>query len=328
MTCSYDLTPSGLPPCLIFTHNVYKDLHSFLNFDGVFNQKDELLTNEINCISFDKLTKVITIDQDQCISCGSCAFSCPGEKINFTKDIKAIPSCSNFRGHSDLELNNIKENIINFSNNFLNSFNKEYKSFEKFTGIKETKNIAVWGGNVAKYLFGDDAKIGLEIPLTIEGRNRNGRLDICILSKKTLIVIEAKIGLKKLLNEGRYQAQILAYDEELQRLDLMGKMNISSIRLLLIGDDEKTLLPQTNDLCTSKVGNLSNIFYRSILEHNIKFISARGLLSLAMSKFSNSSTNLDETFIKIFKDHNTLGLISNTLIKRHGDNIYLESLNL
>jgi ferredoxin len=328
VTCSYQLTPVGLPPCLVFTHKIYKNLPIFLGDEAPTKSKDELLSNEINCISYDKALNAISINQDQCLSCGACAFSCPGGKINFVDGLKAVPSCSSFRGHSKVELAEVKERLINFNENSLDSFNTNYKSFEKYTGIKETTNISVWGGNAVRYLFGEDAKIGLEIPLTIGGRDRNGRLDICVLSKNTLIVIEAKIGLKKLIAEGRYEAQILAYDEELTGLNLEEKYKFSSIKLLLIGDDETDLLPQDHEYCSSRVGNLSQIFYKSILKHGIQFISARGLLSLTMSKFIDPNSSANQIFINAFKDSNTVGLLSNTLIKRRGDEVYLESLEL
>lgn len=328
MTCTYQPTPVGLPPCLVFTHKAYKNLPIFLSNDASVKSKDELLSNEINCISFNKSLNQININEDHCISCGSCAFSCPGGKINFKDGLKAFPSCSSFSGHSDKELEEIKDHLISFNEDSLESFNPKYKSFEKYTGIKETTNISVWGGNAVRYLFGDDAKVGLEIPLTIGGRDRNGRLDICVLYEKTLIVMEAKIGLKKLMAEGRYEAQILAYEEELLGLKLDEVQKISSIKLLLVGDDEKDLLPQDHELCTSKVGNLSQIFYKSILKHDIQFISARGLLSLAMSKFINPNSSANRIFIDVFKDPNTVGLLSNTVVKRKGDKVYLESLNL
>ena len=252
----------------------------------------------------------------------------PRWKINFSGGLKAVPSCSSFSGHSKIELAEIQTHLINFSENSLDSFNAKYKSFEKYTGIQETANISVWGGNTARYLFGINEKIGLEIPLTIEGRDRNGRLDICVLAQDTLIVMEAKIGLKKLMAEGRYESQILAYNEELSGLELKSKYKVSSIKLLLIGDDEKDLLPQDHELCSSKVGNLSQNFYQSILKHNIQFISARGLLSLAMAKFANQNHSADKIFLNAFKDPNTVGLLSNTLIKKRGDEVYLESLNL
>lgn len=109
---------------------------------------------------------------------------------------------------------------------------------------------------------------------------------------------------------------------------LEGKYKFSSIKLLLIGDNENDLLPQDHELCSSRVGNLSNNFYKSILKHKIQFISARGLLSLAMAKFTKPNKSIDKIFLNAFKDKNTIGLLSNTLIKRRGDEVYLESLNL
>lgn len=328
MTCAYQLTPSGLPPCLIFTHKTYKNLSKFLDSNDAGKDKDELLSNEIDCISYSKKLNTVSINQDQCITCGSCVFSCPGGLINFTDELKAYSSCSGYKGRSRKELINIQDNLINFSGNNLDSLNSRYKSFEKFTGVKETTNISVWSGNVAKYVFGNQARIGLEIPLTIDGRDRNGRLDVCVLTKDALIVMEAKIGLKKLMAEGRYEAQILAYEEELSGLKLKENFAVESIKLLLVGDDEKDLLPQDHDLCTSKVGNLSGLFYKSILTHRIQFISARGLLAFAMSKLISPEKNVDRFFIDTFIDPNTVGVLSNTVIKRDGDRIYMKPLNL
>jgi len=328
VTCVYQLTPSGLPPCLLFTHKTYKNLSKFLNGNDAGKDKDELLSNEINCISYSKKFNSISINQDQCITCGSCAFSCPGGLINFTDELKADSSCSEYKERSKNELISIQNQLINFSGNNLDSLNSRFKSFEKYTGIKETTNISVWSGNVAKYIFGDNARVGLEIPLTIGGRDRNGRLDVCVLSSGALIVMEAKIGLKKLMAEGRYEAQILAYEEELSGLKLKEDYSVDPIKLLLVGDDEKDMLPQDHDLCSSKVGNLSNLFYKSILTHRIQFISARGLLAFAMSKLISPKKKVDRIFIETFRDLNTVGVLSNTVIKRDGDRVYLEPLNL
>jgi hypothetical protein len=253
--------------------------------------------------------------------------SCPGGLINFTDTLKATPSCSNFAGLSDPELTLIRDKLVNFTGETLDSCNNKYLSFEKYTGINETKNISVWGGSIAKYIFGGSAKLGLEIPLRINGRDRNGRLDICVLSPSALVVIEAKVSLRKLMAEGRYEAQILAYDEELATLNLENAYKVASIRLLLIGDNETDLLPQEHDLCSSKVGNMSQNFYKSIIKNGIKFISARGLLSLAMSKFINPNFLADEYFIDAFNDPNTIGLLSNTLVKKNGNNIVLEPIS-
>jgi ferredoxin len=328
MTCSYQSTNAGLPPCLVFTHKNYKDLKNFLSDEISQINKSVLITNEINCISYDKSLNSIDINQDQCLSCGSCAFGCPGSKINFTAELKAIPSCSDFSGHSNKELIAIHDRLINLTEDVLDSCNSKYKSFEKFTGVKETTNISLWAGSTARYLFGNDAKIGLEIPLSIGGRDRNGRLDICVLTKSNLIIMEAKTGLKKMVAEGRFVAQILAYDEEISGLELEKRNRISSIKLLLIGDNENDLLPQTHEFCTSKVGNLSDTFYKAILTHGIQFISARGLLALAMSKLISPNNSIDNFFINAFKDQNTVGLLSNTLIKKNGHKIFQEPLSL
>jgi NAD-dependent dihydropyrimidine dehydrogenase PreA subunit len=329
MTCSYELTSFQLPPCLIFTHQVYKNLPVFINKTESIKFKNELLTKSIDCIAFDMSTKSITINEDQCISCGACAFSCPGSRINFDNDLKAIPSCSTFNQHRKSEKKQIKEKLIDLSEETLDSPNSSsYKSFEAFTAVNETKNISIWAANTLKYLFDIDKKMGLEIPLTIAERDRNGRLDICLLSDDVLIVVEAKVGLKKMIAEDRYISQILAYDEEISRLDIVQKYGKIAIKLLLIGDNEKDLLPPDHALCSSKVGNLSKTFYESILKYQIQFISARGLLSLAMAKLTNPTRLIDKIFIDTFKDPNTVGILSNTLIKRNGNEIYLKSLNL
>jgi ferredoxin len=327
MSCLYQPV-SGFPPCLTFSYQTYKNLQNFLDSPDMGKRREVLLTEDIDCITYTKTTNSISVDTNQCISCGLCAFNCPGEKINFSDEIKALPSCSGFKGHSKNELDSIKAAFLTLNELTLDSFNTKFNSFEKYTGVNETRNISIWAASVLKYVFGVDSKVGLEIPLTIDGRDRNGRLDICLMSKNHLIVMESKIGLKKLLAEGRYESQILAYDEEITSLKIKERYQVDSIKLLLIGDNEKDLLPANHDLCNSKVGNLSDIFYQSILSRNIQFISARGLLALAISKFYNTHMSIGDLLVKSFKDRNTIGLLSNTLIKRNGDEVYLQSLNL
>ena len=313
--CQYDLIDGDYPPCTIFSHTKYKNINTFLSNEESTQSKRESLPLQLDCIKFDKKNESMNILSSNCIGCTACLVLCPGNKINITKGLIAESSCSNTFSRTPQEIEILTNNFINFTGTRLNSRNIHYSSFEEFTSINETSNISIWAGIMLKFIFGDAAKLGLEINFPIKGRDRDGRLDICIINDETILLIESKISLTKLMSENRYVAQILSYEEEMKELLANQNKNFNFIKLLLIGGDETDLLPPDHELCSSKVGNLGKTFYSNIIKSGIQFISSRALLSLAMKKIINKNDDIKKILIDIFSNSRNIGLVSNLIIE-------------
>lgn len=327
-TCSYSLDDQSLPPCIVPKINKYKNLLSFITGKAQSAKLDSVPVN-LGCIKLDLPNKSISLEIDRCINCFACVFTCPGSKLNFTEEHVPTASCSDYLHRSSDEKDRIKQSQILFNSQQKHfPLKSKYESFEDFSGIDETKNISVWAATTLKFIFGEDSIVGTEIPMAIKQRDRDGRLDIGVLAGNHLLVAESKISLRKMLAEGRYISQLIAYEEELSTLDSIKHRKIIAKKFLLIGGDETDLLPPTHNLCTAKVGNNAEIFYDAVLKNNFVFVSARGLLALASAESISSSFNASSKFIELLFNPSTIGILSNTVIKKTANEITVEEIGL
>lgn len=321
-TCLYEYD-TRFPPCVIL--RVYK--YSYLS-DLINNNKSKIndlaVALKIECIEFKG--NHIDIKNENCINCMFCVFGCPGNNIEIRNDFSMKAMCSNFS--LDYE-NKLGSSILDqlFNGKFielpkirLQQFKVKYKSFEDFTSKDETTNISVWGANTLKYLsLSQTPVLGLEVGMKINSRDRGGRLDICLLNNDLLFVAEAKISFDKMMNEGRYESQLIAYEEELKSSTIESSINY--YKFLLIGGPESDLLPHTHIHCTSNVGNRSKTFYDTLIRNNFVFISSNALLSLSLLKlFKGDQYSIENIYKKIFKK-GVLGLVSSGIIFYDGTDI-------
>lgn len=326
--CLYNYE-TKLPPCVIL--RVYK--FSYLS-DFITNNKSKLddlaIALKIECIEFKG--DHIDIRNENCINCMFCVLGCPGNNIEIRNDFSLKAMCSNFSIDYDNKLGSSKLDRL-FSGEFielpkirLQQFKVKYNSFEEFTSKEETTNIAVWGANTLKYLSkSDNPRIGLEVGMKIRSRDRGGRLDICLLKDNLLFVAEAKVSFDKMMNEGRYESQLIAYEEELKSATL--NTNIKYHKFLLIGGAESDLLPITHQNCTSKVGNRANLFYDTVIKNDFFFISSNALLALSLFKlFKGDTYSLEYIYKELFKE-GVIGLLSSGLVYNNGSEIEIISLS-
>jgi NAD-dependent dihydropyrimidine dehydrogenase PreA subunit len=311
MTCPYESGVRGLPQCLFFSTNKFKNLKDFIDNKSIGNQRFHPIP-ELGCISVDREASSINVNANSCIKCGLCIFNCPGNSIDIV-DSKLSSVCGSSLSNSVAWKSMLRSTFVDYSPKPLYSKNKIYKSFENFTSVKETDNISIWAANIFDYFCESDGRVGLEIPLSIKGRDRDGRLDVCFFKNDFLLIVEAKVTLKKMMEEGRYLPQLISYQEE---LDLLGKSinNIKLNKLLLIGGDDTDLLPDSHPDCTSISGDLSKIFYKSIVSNNIRFITARGLLSLSMRAISDMKFDLVHFLKEFFSDKEVVGVVADHVI--------------
>ncbi len=188
----------------------------------------------------------------------------------------------------------------------------KYKSFEAFTAVDETKNIAVWTANAMKFLSSSlEPRLSLEVGLRIYQRDRGGRLDVSLLNTrdKYLFVAETKVDFNHMMSEGRYESQMIAYETELEQVD----NNIKRAKFLVIGGRECDMLPSSIQGSTS--GPRADLFYSILRQQNLFFFSANALLALGLQKIYISINNYSlEALYPIINSKKFVGLLSSGVV--------------
>jgi NAD-dependent dihydropyrimidine dehydrogenase PreA subunit len=318
-----------LPPCVSLQIPKYSYLRDFLNNETSMSH-DKNISHIIKCIN---VNDGIEIKENSCISCMYCLFTCPENRIKVKKDLSLIARCSNFEVDKDRNFDItflsgfFNGELVNLPKTRLPKLGVHYKTFEDFTSVDETKNISVWGAGVLRFLMQETLpRVALEVGMQIASRDRGGRLDIVTLSKNRLFVAEAKVSFKKMIEEGRYLAQLTAYENELSSIVPLTSPNVLYNKFLLIGGPESDLLPDSHPECTSNVGHQSKTFYKNLLDHELFFISANALLCLGLLKvFKGNDYSLDLLAEKIFQK-DAVGLLSNGIIVHDGHNFRIRAL--
>jgi len=205
-------------------------------------------------------------------------------------------------------------------------FNK-YDRFENFTSKNEVNNISLWALSFLRFLSGESSRLGKELEIIQSTNPRDGRLDVVSKDKKDIIILEAKTTLFNLLSEKRFKTQIPEYYKEAKKI-LKDKYELCIF--LLIGGEESDLYPSSSIYCTTgKVGNISDIFYHSLIKYNIKFISANALWSLfAQSIITNKKYYWRDILPKIFSEKDSVGLLSSGKVVYKNKKFFVEKLDL
>lgn len=332
MNCLYS-KKNNLPPCVSIFNKKWGYLKDFLLNKSKGDQYFSIVHN-INCIQINN--NQININRNHCIKCLFCLLNCPGNLISIEDDFNLKEGCSDFE---NIISDNNKEIVKNYFNNELVeipysaniSKDTNYKNFEEFASVDETRNIAVWGASLIKFLSLDpESRLGLEIKMIIQSRDRGGRLDICLFSNdEFLIAAETKISFVKMMQEGRYVSQMISYKEEiLKNLQEVDLSNIKSYPVLLIDGRENDLLFSNHINCTSKIGNQSDIFYKNLVEHDLFFISATALWALSLKKLliDKEKYSIENVLSKMI-DKKNYGLVSAGVITKNGSDFIVEPLD-
>lgn len=313
-------TYKDLQPCLTLKTNKFNYIKDFIE-NKPMNQKSHMIAHTIGCI--DSRNNSININEDKCINCMFCVFSCPGNYIKINENYSLEPECSECQLKKCEAKDLSKETLIDLPK--IKTLNPEtkFKNFEDFTRIDEVKNISIWGAKVLEFLSNEDnPRVALEVGMNITNRNRGGRLDICTTNNDKIVVAEAKVSFQKMVEEDRYVSQMIAYNEELASI----LMNDNFYTFLLIGGSETDLLPSSHPKCTSNLGNRSKIFYKKLIKHNIHFVSANSLLNLGLMKLKYGDSYSLDFITKLLFSKNVVGILSSGIVKNLNGNAVIENL--
>jgi len=320
--CPFEFN-KNYPPCIVVRTFQWAYLKDFIEDKKKGKLPNDLMiAHNIDCIEFKN--NYISIKNEKCIKCMFCVFGCEGNYIEIQNNYNLFASCSNFKVEYQ---NKISENEINkwFNKELiklpileLSHIKLKYRSFQEFTEVNETKNIAIWSANTMRFLsFSKDCRIGTEIKMVIQARDRGGRLDICLLSDNHLIIAETKVSFRKMMQENRYLSQMLAYQEEIENILTEIQSELTHYKFLLIDGTETDLLPDNHSNCTSREGNQTKMFYDNLRNHNLFFISANALLLLGLLKlFKGNNYSIENVLDKITRNNN-LGLLSCGVVNKN-----------
>lgn len=277
---------------------------------------------QIGCISIQGDSLII--DETKCIKCLFCITGCPNtiiidKNFNFLPAEKGSYVKNEFI--TDYANRIFKGSLITSPTIEGLNTEKRFSSLREFTERDETQHISIWAARLLHYLSDDkEARLGLEVGMLIQEKDRGGRMDICMLSNnKNLFITEAKVSFEKMMQEGRYLDQILSYRKETEEtLNSLNLSNYNQYIFLLIDGKESNLLYPSHKDCTSNVGNQSEHFYEVLKKYKIFFISSQALWGLALKKMfvDEEAYSLEKVFNKIYQKENlgllSVGIISNT----------------
>jgi hypothetical protein len=312
-------------PCIVIKMHKYSYLSDFLDDNKhKKNTQPYSVPLEIDCLVRQENSEhKFSINDERCINCMFCIMGCIGNRILISDSIHPQTFCYNI---DSKEYANLKDR---FTSVLLNGkfvslpavkfshLKPKYKRFEDFTGVNETRNIAVWTANAMKYLSTSlEPRISLEVGVQIEQRDRGGRLDVTMLNLKDgyLFVAETKVSFDKMMSEGRYESQMLAYETELKAVD---EYQYNRAKFLVIGGRESDLLLNNQEYSTS--GPRGALFYEVLRKHRLFFFSANALLALALKKMfvSIEKYSLESIFDKI-TNGKYVGMLSCGFIRTDG----------
>lgn len=319
-------------PCICLQMNKYSYLADFIidkkGNKGLQRYSVPLLVECLRRNEDIDANAKFAIHEEKCINCMFCVFGCIGNRILINNNLHPKIFCYDI---SQSEFNDLKENFHKFlfTGDFvklpsvpLSHLRVKYKRFEDFTSVDETANIAVWTANVMKYLSTSlEPRVALEVGVKIKKRDRAGRLDVSLLNLKDnyLFVAETKVSFDKMMSEGRYESQMIAYETELESVN---DLSIKKAKFLVIGGNESDLLPELSEKCTSKTR--AGLFYRVLNENNLFFFSANALLALGIKKMFGSIEKYSlESLYDIINSKEYVGLLSCGLIKANGEIVNL-----
>jgi len=202
-------------------------------------------------------------------------------------------------------------------------FNK-HSHFEDYTKVDELRHIALWVLSCFDKLSNTqehrDFRSGKEFEIELLNNPRNGRLDVVQLINNFITVVETKTTLESLLQDRRYITQNDSYSKQC-KADVANYNNRNNVNyevetLLVMGGEETDIFPAGHPDCTTgSVGRKSDLFYKEIIDNNVKFISANAIWLFTQYKLNfNTEYNWNDLIKKLYSG-NYVGLLTGGFIK-------------
>ncbi len=194
-----------------------------------------------------------------------------------------------------------------------------YKSFEQYTSIKEEAHISLWSTAALNFLSIVPVRLGKEIELLEEENPRDGRLDICVISKDKLLLFEAKVSIIEAIRDGRFRTRIPSYERETKRYINQENMQIDSMVPILVGGSEDPIFPHGHVNYMPDQYVIGKNFMDKCIKSNIKFITANFLWCCVMKSIvSGKKITWHDDMWDLLKDDNVLGLTSAGVVLKDG----------
>lgn len=296
---------------MIYQYKKYKDIDDFVN-NKPKSKKDESYTIVHKCKGLE-FNGSVGVYNDHCFGCLFCVLN---NKIQLKKYLE-------YSGTDIIDKvaeNAFRGEIISCPK-VLRGFRHPYSNLEKFTGIDETTNIQPWAAAILNTLSIDESRVSMEIPVFNLDYDRNGRLDIGVISNGQFLAVESKISLEEALKDERFIEQHIKYTVEIE------KSTDSYLYLTLFGGVETDLFPEDSKYCSGKIGDKTKRFYEMIIKNNIQFFTANALWCLCCKylKYGNRYT-WNHILFDIFSNPECIGLLSAGAVYHRDGNIFIESL--
>lgn len=308
----------------------------FFNFlQNNTNSDESWLTCHKDIGALQVFENKLTIDSKKCIGCLACLIT--NNKISMLdQHVKQTLLDLFFQNPQNILSSVYTKNLFSgkiISLPIYTDFGRKFNSLEDFSSVNEVEHIALWALSILKFLSSSkEARIGREIEILQTENPRDGRLDVCVISDSTILVVETKTDFNSMLNENRYREQMPNYIAECNKMifeyETKTKIKTKWLPVLLIGGKETDLLPPTHPDCTSCVGDKSMKFYGELVKNKIKFISANMLWCLALNAIiSEKKICWDLLFQQSLSDENAFGLLTCGVIVKNKNEFVVKPIS-
>lgn len=187
----------------------------------------------------------------------------------------------------------------------------QYRDFESYTAVQEENHISLWACAVLKYLSSQESRVGKEIQLLETENSRDGRLDVSVITRERLLLVEAKTSIESALTDNRFRQRIPSYYAESKKIMTALNLPILHQIVLLVGGSEAALFPPGHPDHQADQYTLGRDFIDKCAAAGIKFMTANFLWCCLMQGLVTSSKLHWDTWMwEVLADDTTAGLLS------------------
>jgi len=323
-------TPDVIPSCTAFERLVFRDIHEFLN-DGAARHKERqdfpLVT--AGCLQRNSESNSIEVVEAKCVGCGFCVTGCPSMSFKIDDSLAPMARCGEGRAvtHQFRQLvthENISSAVFRkLTGIFAGGQSKNFWSFADFTSSDEVKNLSPWAMRALTYLLGPGSEGALEVNIAIEGKDRSGRLDVCVRTEREVFIFESKKDFKAMMSEGRVFDQFLDYRIEIDRSIVESGIHRPCHLMVLLGGEETDVFPPGHPESSAHDSDALRRFLKWLHSNQAKTVSAQGLLWLLYGKLAGLERDPLELLRKLDRTDEYVAFTSQGFVCADGDDFKL-----